>query len=80
MACGASCHLVLLVEHGIINLSFSSYLIESLNTLMSSLSTQHLAGLILAFFVTVLKIEYIGIMPTPGVKSPRSYRTMDTSR
>ena len=56
MACRASCHLVLLVQHGIINLSFSSYLIESLNILMSSLSTQHLVALTLAYFVTVLKI------------------------
>ena len=47
---------------------------------MYSLSTQHLAGLTLAYFVTVLKIECIGIMPTPGVKCPISHRTMDTSR
>ena len=47
---------------------------------MSSLSTQHLAGLTLAYFVTVLKLEYIRIMPTSGVKSRRPHRTMDTSR
>ena len=47
---------------------------------MSSIFTQHLAGLTLAYFVTVIKIECIRIMPTPGVKSPRSHRTTDTGR
>ena len=61
---------------------FSSYLIKSLNTAMSSIYTQYLAGLTLAYFVTTIKIECIRIMPTPGVKLPRCavYRAMGTSR
>ena len=47
---------------------FSSYLIKSLNTPMSSIYTQYLAGLTLAYFVTIIKIECIRIVPTPGVK------------
>ena len=47
---------------------FSSYLIKSLNTPMSSIYTQYLAGLTLAYFVTITKIEYIRIVPTLGVK------------
>ena len=49
---------------------------------MSSIYTQYLAGLTLAYFVTTIKIECIWIMPTPGVKLPwcAVYRTMGTSR
>ena len=35
---------------------------------MSSIYTQYLAGLTLAYFVTIIKTECIRIVPTPGVK------------
>ena len=52
-------------------LTFPFYLIEYLNTFMSSIYIQDWTGLSLACFVATIAIDSVCTMAMPGVRCPR---------